>query len=578
MATTRQWRICAAVLVLLHIAAALILPNGPVLVTWGDVSPTILFLLATAVMVANGRSSRGATRLFWVLMAIGSFMWATSQSLWTLYEVILRRPLPDPFVGDVILFVHVVPFMAAVALRPHRPPDHDKVSFSTLNFLMLLVWWVFLYAFVVFPDEYVSMRVPVYSRNFDLLYLLENLVLLGVLGALALNTRGAWNRIYWNFLAAFGLYSFTSEAMNVAIARGSYHTGCIYDVPFVASICWLIWTALLARELNPASEAASEAESRWLTLPPRLAMLAILSLPMMGYWASFVSHDPIRLRHFRLLVSLAAMLVLGLFLFVRQYLLDRELIRLLEESRQSFGNLQRLQTQLVQKEKLASLGQLVAGAAHEINNPLTAILGYSELLASHDRLDSNQVGMAQKIAHQARRTRDLVSGLLSFAQRSPGEKGLLDLGTLLRRAIQMEALRMDGKDIRAQCDIANNLPRIVGDSNQLFQCCLQIIGNAIDSLEDGGGVFTASARHEGDEIILELYDSGPEGRQPQRVPDPLKPVRKGIGLGLSVAYGIVQDHNGHISCEERVEGGTVFVLRFPVANQTIPAQPEILPA
>ena len=93
----------------------------------------------------------------------------------------------------MILFVHVVPFMAAVALRPHLS-EEKKLYFSTLNFLMLLVWWVFLYAFIVFPDEYVVLNVAVYSPHYDLLYLVENLALLGVLGMLAWNTRGAWKK------------------------------------------------------------------------------------------------------------------------------------------------------------------------------------------------------------------------------------------------------------------------------------------------------------------------------------------------------------------------------------------------
>src|SRR5262249_18262228 len=161
-----------------------------------------------------------------------------------------------------------------------------------------------------------------------------------------------------------------------------------------------IWAGLLARELNLVGDPAPEPHSRWRALPTRLAVIAILSLPLMGFWALFADTSALRLRQFRLFVTLGAMLVLGVFVFIRQYLLDRELIRLLKQSNQSLENLQRLQTQLVQKEKLASLGQLVAGAAHEINNPLTAILGYSDLLAVNDSLDPSQVGMVHKIGQQ----------------------------------------------------------------------------------------------------------------------------------------------------------------------------------
>ncbi len=301
--------------------------------------------------------------------------------------------------------------------------------------------------------------------------------------------------------------------------------------------------------------------------------MAILSLPVLGYWAWFSDSSPPRLRQFRILVTLAAMLVQGCLVFIRQYLLDRELVRLLDESRQSLENLERLQTQLVQREKLASLGQLVAGAAHEINNPLTAILGYSDLMAANTTLEPAQVSMAQKIGQQARRTRELVSGLLHFAQQSPGNKAELDMGSLLRRALQMQMLLLESKKIKLEANIAPTLPPICGSASQLFQCCLEIIGNAMDALDEvGGGVFTVNARSETDEIIIEFADSGPGIRDPKRVFDPFyttKPVGKGTGLGLSATYGVVQDHQGQISCHNRPEGGAVFVLRFPAARSTM---------
>jgi signal transduction histidine kinase len=571
MTSRRQWRIaCIVGVTLAYAIVALSAPAGFGLLAFGDIAQFLLLFLAFLLMVANAVSNRGQIRLFWGLMALGCLLWSANLALWTLYEVVLHRTLPDPFIGDVILFVHVVPFMAAVALRPHQSEER-KLYFSTLNFLMLLVWWVFLYAFIVFPDEYVVLNVSLYSPHFDLLYLVENLAFLGVLGILAWKARGSWKEIYWNLFVASGLYAGSSMALNAAIARGQYHTGSIYDIPFIASVCWMIWATLLARELQPACEPVAPERSRWQMLAPRLAMLAMLSLPVMGYWAWFHDTGPRNLRQFRLLVTLAAMLVLGLFVFLRQYLMDHELVRLLEESRLSLENLKRLQTELVQREKLASLAQLVSGAAHEINNPLAAILGYSELLAAHQGMPSEQANMARKIGQQARRTRELVSSLLSFAQQSPGEKTLLDMGSLLQRALQMKMLRIENKNIHVESRIATDLPQIWGNVNQLFQCCVEIIGNATDALEEvAGGTLSVSALREGDELLLEFSDSGPGVRDPQRIFDPFyttKPVGKGMGLGLSVTYGIVQDHKGRISCQNLPAGGAVFELRFPAAKQ-----------
>jgi signal transduction histidine kinase len=561
------WVVCTVGLILAYAVAAFHSPHSRSLTAFGDVTQFLLVAFAAGIMAWNAVSSQGHARGFWLLMAAGCCLWAASLGAWTFFEVVRGREVPEPFFGDVILFIHIVPFMAAVALRPHRPQEEKKLYFSTLNFLMLLIWWVFLYAFTVFPNQYVIFNSPGYNYNYDLLYLFENLVLLVVLGLLTTNVQGPWKKVYWNFFIAAGLYTWSSEAINAAITRGQYYTGSWYDIPLVTSMCWLIFAGLMARGLKPAQESVQLPSSKWLALSPRLAMLAILSLPAMGFWSQFRDPSPGPIRYFRLLVTLVAMLVLGGFVFLRQYVLDRELMRLLEESRQSLENLKRLQTQLVQKEKLASLGQLVSGAAHEINNPVAAILGYSELLATNQGLDPAQVTMAQKIGQQARRTRDLLSGLLSFAQQAPAEKTLLEVGPLLQRALQMKMLQMETKGIRVHGTIAPDLPRIWGNPNQLLQCCLEIIGNSMDALQEtGGGTLWVSARCE-DDVVVKFSDSGSGILEPERVFDPFyttKSVGKGTGLGLSATYGVVQDHGGQITCHNRPEGGAVFILRFPV--------------
>jgi two-component system NtrC family sensor kinase len=216
---------------------------------------------------------------------------------------------------------------------------------------------------------------------------------------------------------------------------------------------------------------------------------------------------------------------------------------------------------------------MVAGAAHEISQPLGAILRYSELLAAKDSLDSSQQKMLARIGQQAQRTQELVAGLLSFAQQSPGEKTLVDIGSLLGRALQMETLRMESKKIHVTTQIAPGLPPILGAANQLFQCCLEIMGNAMDALEESvGGTFSVKAWQAGTEILINFSDSGPGVREPKRVFDPFyttKPIGKGAGLGLSVVYGIVQDHQGQINCENLPEGGAAFVLSFPIARQEL---------
>jgi two-component system, NtrC family, sensor kinase len=146
----------------------------------------------------------------------------------------------------------------------------------------------------------------------------------------------------------------------------------------------------------------------------------------------------------------------------------------------------------------------------------------------------------------------------------------------------MKMLRSENKNIRLESRIAADLPQIWGNVNQMFQCCVEIIGNATDALDEvGGGVFSASVLQEGDELVMEFSDSGPGIRDPQRIFDPFyttKAVGKGMGLGLSVTYGVVQDHQGQITSENRPEGGAIFILRFPVAKQSATKLAETAPA
>ncbi len=294
----------------------------------------------------------------------------------------------------------------------------------------------------------------------------------------------------------------------------------------------------------------------------------------------FNSAAPQEVRNFRLLVTLASMLILGGLVFMKQHMLDRELLDLLRTSEESFENLSRLQAQLVQSEKLASLGQLVGGAAHELNNPLTAMVGYTELL-SGTSLTDEQRSMTQKIEQQVRRTRSLVSSLLSFAKQVPAEKTLLDINALIQTAVKLYPPQLRTANLQVQTNFANNLPRVLGDSNQLLQVCLHITNNALHAMEAKGGFLQVNTRLERNAVVIEFADNGPGIDQPERVFDPFyttRPVGQGTGLGLSVCYGIIQEHRGTISCKNRPDGGAVFQIELPVVRDAalVPRRPALI--
>ncbi len=548
---------------------SLTVPRGAALTAMVDVVYLLLTLAVAGVMVANAWSAEGANRRFWALMGAGCILWACNEAAWVYYEVLRHTAFPEPSIMDVFLFLHLVPMIAAVGLRPHRCDAEQKFRVGTLDFLMLVVWWVFLYAFAVFPSQYVSLNIAEYDRNFGPLYMVESGVLVLVLGIAARGASAGWRMVYLNLMAVSALYALDSQATNLALATGSYYTGSLYDVPLLGAVCWMLATVLSARSWRPEA-VPPKTDDKWGALALQLTMLAILSLPALGLWAYRWDDSPAPARTFRLFTVLAAMLVLGAFVFMRQYLQDQALIRLLEDSRRSFENEQRLQSHLVQREKLASLGQLVAGAAHEIDHPLTAIMNYSEKLWSKERLTSEQDTLVRKIVNQSQRTRELVSSLLSFAQQSSGEKTMVDLCTLLQRSVQMRGLQRHDQKIRIETSIDAQLPRVWGDGHHLFQVFAQIVDNALDALEEGGGgLLQVSARTQGEEVVIQFSDSGPGVKEPHRVFDPFyttKPIGKGTGLGLSAVYGVVQDHHGQITCQNKPEGGAVFVLHLPVAK------------
>jgi two-component system NtrC family sensor kinase len=296
-----------------------------------------------------------------------------------------------------------------------------------------------------------------------------------------------------------------------------------------------------------------------------------------------ISQAPAAVREFRILVTVGAVLPLGLLAFLRNDLMDRERLRLLRASQESIDNLRRLQTQFVQSEKLASIGQLVAGAAHEINNPLTAILGYSELLADDPAMGEKQKTIAEKIREQARRTKTLVNNLLSFARQVPSEqRAPIDINAIVNTSAQFRRFDLRGKNIRIEVQTGSGIPEVRADMNQMLQVFSNIVNNAVYAMQEtGGGTLTIRTLFEKGNVVILFSDTGPGMRDPQLVFDPFyttKPVGKGTGLGLSICYGLIRDQGGQISCYNRPEGGATFRIDLPASPTTFPFSPRSVPA
>lgn len=564
---SQRWALVLVCLVVAQISASLFMPRSFGLSALSDLLQCALLLCAAFSCALNVPKTAGRFRLFWSLMSLGLVSWLAYQVLWTYIEVVQKREVPNLFAGDAILFLHLVPMMAAIALQPNVQHHDRELRLGSLDFAILLLWWVYLYVYCLIPWQYVFANDAAYGHNLNQAYLAEKVAFLVGIAVLWRRSSGPWKTVYAHWFGASALYSASSYVANWALDRNSYYSGSLYDLPLVVSMAWMAVPGLLALK-TPSEHCAARPATLRGVWAARLGMLAVFSLAIFGYLAFSHTSVPEDVRHFRLVLTLAAMLLMGALVFVKQHLLDQELIRLLRTSRQSFEDLKVLQAQLVQSEKLASMGNLVGGAAHELNNPLTAMLGYSDLLTATE-LSPQQRALADKISQQAKRIRALVGSLLSFAKQSPSAKSRMDMNVVAETALKLCQGQLRTANVQYSTKFAELLPPVFGDSNQLLQVFSHVIANAANAMEERGGILTVTTKALGKSVTIEFSDTGPGMTNPDKVFDPFyttRPVGQGIGLGLSMCYGIVQEHGGTITCHNQGSGGASFLIELPIAQ------------
>lgn len=232
-----------------------------------------------------------------------------------------------------------------------------------------------------------------------------------------------------------------------------------------------------------------------------------------------------------------------------------------------------MQAKLAHAERMATLGRLVSGVAHEVNNPLAAILGFTDLL-----LENTEVPVAAKedlkiILHETQRTKDIVQDLLSFARQRAVKREFVQVETILRQTIKLRSYDLQSHGVEVFAEYGQDVPTVMGDAQQLQQVFLNILNNAYDAIEESGrrGTIRISAAREGEVVEITLADNGIGIGNADRIFDPFyttKPTGKGTGLGLSICYGIVRAHGGEIQCWNNADGlGSTFAIRLPVAME-----------
>ncbi len=561
------WQLAAvAGFLILYTIVSLTAPRGFALTAFSDSSGAGLWLITVAVMLWAAFSNQGRTRWFWILMAVGAAMVATNFVAWFYYEVIAGRSPPDPFWADIPLFLQPVPMMAAAALRPGSRQQEQKFHLSTLNFLILLLWWIYIYMFLIYPNEFILPNKLSFNSYYYVLFVLEFAVLQAVLGGMAILAKGAWRKIYWHLFFAGALYLLAYQWLNAALGREQYYSGSIYDVPDYAAICWFILIALRARNV-PSEPLAGGEREHWADVPGFLAVLAVLSLPLIGLGELFLDPQAGQLRAYRVVVTLIGILLLGVCVFLRQILLAREMRRLLLDSKQNLEGLQRAQNQLVQKERLAGVGQLVAGVAHELNNPLTAVMGYSDLLMEQAGEGTARPKL-EKLKTEAQRMKRIIQNLLTFAQPQHEGRKLLDIAVVVRESLMLLDYQLRNSGISVEINFAANLPKIACNEGQFKQVFVNLLSNSAQALEQAQVKRISVDGHlEGEKVVLRFSDSGPGFTDISRAFDPFyttRPVGQGTGLGLSICYGTVREHNGNIYAQNLEPNGAAVTIELPV--------------
>jgi two-component system NtrC family sensor kinase len=233
-----------------------------------------------------------------------------------------------------------------------------------------------------------------------------------------------------------------------------------------------------------------------------------------------------------------------------------------------------LQAKLTHTEKMAAVGQLVSGVAHEVNNPLTAVLGFADLLLENPEVPEPAKKDLHIILQEAQRTKQIVQNLLSFARQMPPQRSEVPLNVILRRTLALRAYDFANHDVNVMEQLDPNLPDVLGDAQQLQQVFLNILNNAYDAVRETGGPgqICVVSRAGNGFVEVGFRDNGVGISNLERIFDPFyttKDVGKGTGLGLSICYGIIHEHGGEIACSKNPDGpGALFTVRLPIAGNT----------
>src|SRR5580658_9461094 len=243
-----SWPTALIGIVVIKAVLSLALKPGSFVFSYSGISYFLLLLIATGLAIRNAIQNTLRSRPFWAFLAIAYGLWSLDQWIFIYYELVRHVEVPDNSIADPVLFLHLIPLLAAVVTLPSRNVTDGKLYRPILNFFVLLFFWGFLYAYAVVPYQYLFPSATSYALRFDTLYLLENWVLVLAAGILSLRMQTPWKAIYLHLLGASILYALSSAAADIAIDSGGYVNGKLYGLGLLGSVCWFVWIPLRARQ------------------------------------------------------------------------------------------------------------------------------------------------------------------------------------------------------------------------------------------------------------------------------------------------------------------------------------------
>lgn len=574
--------IAGASYLLLYALASLV--TGQRAVALGDVAQMAPPLAYAAFAIGLARRCRGQVRTFWNLNAVHGVMWAVGQGVWTYYDL-ARGGVPIISPTDPLFFVSSVPLFAALYGRPELDRPRWLFDIVLLDLVLIALFSAFVYIYFVVTVAVTDGRQDLYYENLTQLLHARNLLLAAWAGYVWLTSQARpWRRMLGVYAAALAV-AFLGGIVHAGVEQdGRYVAGTLWDLSYMAPyVLMLVAGAVAVDDKLFEPDQNAPALSR-LPVVSLIAIALLVVIPVIDEVARRLLDVSPATESLRTRVALTMMIPLGIVVVVREFLSRRALIR-------AGQDLASTKEQLVHTEKMAAVGQLVSGVAHELNNPLQGVLGYAELMLATNpaELETEEL---RAIRDNANRAAGIVRNLLTFAGRTTSPRGWQQINRIVRDAAATRERDLAAAGIKLRLEFADRLPLVYVDQPRLEDVIVNLIDNASAAIAarrngqslsqmvapraPGEIVVGTHLNSDPDRIMVDVADNG-SGLNPDdlsRVFEPFfttREVGKGAGLGLSACYGIVREHGGRITARNRPAGGAVFTVELPVMAESVMA-------